>query len=80
MKAKIHTYNITTIKRADYKTPHELFKGVKHNISHLRVFGCPAWVHVLKKKRLKLELKSQEMIFVSYEPGSKGYQFWDAAN
>ena len=38
------------------------------------------WVHVLKKKRSKLEPKSQGVIFVSYEPGSKGYQFWDAAH
>ena len=80
VKAKIHMYNITPIKRADYKTPMELFKGVKPNIPHLRVFGFLAWVHVLKKKRSKLKLKSQEMVFVSYEPGSKGYQFCEAVN
>ena len=32
VKAKIHTYNITPIKRADYKTPTELFEWVKPNI------------------------------------------------
>ena len=37
VKAKIHTYNITPIKRAVYEVLDELFKGV--NISHLRVFG-----------------------------------------
>ena len=47
---------------------------------HLRVFGCQGWVHILKKRRHKLEPKSQEMIFIGYEPGSKGYQFWDAAH
>ena len=57
----------------------ELFRGVKPDISHLWVFGCQAWVHILKKRCTKLEPKSQEMIFVSYEPGSKGYQFWDTA-
>ena len=80
VKAKLHTYNITPIKRADYKTPTELWSGNKPNISHLRVFGCQAWVHILKKRRSKLEPKSREMIFVGYEPGSKGYQFWDAAH
>ena len=80
VKAKLHTYNITPIKRADYKTPTELWSGIKLNISHLRVFGCQAWVHILKKRRSKLEPKSREMIFVCYEPGSKGYQFWDAAH
>ena len=80
VKVKVHTYNITPIKRAGYKTPTELFRGVKPNISHLQVFGCQAWVHILKKRQTKLEAKSWEVIFVSYELGSKGYQFWDAAN
>ena len=80
VKAKVHTYIITLIVRAGYKTPTELFQGVKPNISHLWVFGCQAWVHVLKNKRSKLELKSQEIIFISYKLGSKGYQFWDAAH
>ena len=80
VKAKLHTYNVTPIKRADYKTPTELWSGIKPNTSHLRVFGCQAWVHILKKRRHKLEPKSREMIFVGYKPGSKGYQFWDAAH
>ena len=80
VKAKLHTYNVMPIKRADYKTPTELWSSKKPNISHLRVFGCQAWVHILKKKRHKLEPKSQEMIFVGYELGSKGYQFWDTAH
>ena len=80
VKAKLHAYNITLIKRADYKTPTELWSGIKPNISHLRVLGCQAWVHILKKRRSKLKPKSQEMIFIGYKPGSKGYQFWDAAH
>ena len=58
VKARLHTYNVTPIKRADYKTPTELWSGIKRNISHLRVFGCQAWVHILKKRRSKLEPKS----------------------
>ena len=80
VKAKLHTYNVTLIKRADYKTPTELWSSIKPNISHLRVFGCQAWVHILKKRRHKLDPKSREIIFIAYKPGSKGYQFWDAAH
>ena len=80
VKAKIHTYNITPIKCADYKTPKELWSGQKPDISHLRVFRCLAWVHILKKRRHKLQPKSRAMIFIGYEPGSKGYQFWDTAH
>ena len=50
------------------------------NISHLRVFRCLAWVHILNKRRHKLEPKSQEMIFIGYEQGFKGYVFWDTAH
>src|SRR6267378_6140591 len=48
------------------------------NINYLRVFGCKAYVNVPKKKRShKFELQSLEMIFVGYEPNSKGYRLWD---
>ena len=80
VKAKLCAYNITLIKHTDYKTPKKLWSGQKLNISHLRVFRCLAWVHILKKRRHKLQPKSREMIFIGYEPGSKGYQFWDTAH
>ena len=35
VKGKLHTYNVTPIKRADYNTPTELWSGIKPNISHL---------------------------------------------
>ena len=58
VKAKLHAYNVTPIKQLDYKTPTELWSGKIPDISHLRVFGCQAWVHILKKRRHKLEPKS----------------------
>ena len=80
VKANLHTYNVALIKRADYKTPTELWSSIKPNISHLRVFGCYTWAHILKKRRHKLDPKSRDMIFIGYEMGSKEYQFWDAAH
>ena len=37
------------------KTPEEVFTKVKPNISHLRIFGCPVYIHVPKEKITKLE-------------------------
>ena len=71
VKTKLHTYNVTPIKWADYKTPKELWSGQRLNVSHLRVFGCLAWVCILKERRHKLQPKSIVMIFIGYEPGSK---------
>ena len=56
-KLRFTCINITLIKTDDYKTPNELFMGVKLNISHIWVYGCQAWVY---KERSWLELKSQE--------------------
>ena len=76
----VHVYNVTPISKAKFLTPKEMWSGSKPDISHLRIFGCTAYVHVLKGKRRKLDPKSREMIFVGYENLSKGWQFWDAKN
>eukprot|EP00253_Pinus_taeda_P034462 PITA_34462 len=46
------------------KTPQEVWTGKKPSLSHLRVFGCDAYVHVPKKKRTKLDSKSEKCIFI----------------
>ena len=76
----VHIYNMTPISKAEFLTPKEMWSGSKPDISHLRIFGCAAYIHVLKGKRRKLDPKSREMIFVSYKNLPKGWQFWDAKN
>src|SRR6478672_6781292 len=50
------------------KTPHEHFGGSKPDISHMRVFGSAAYVHVPKQLRQKLDPVCRKGIFVGYEP------------
>ena len=38
VKVKVHTYNITLIKRASYKTPTELFRGLNPDISPMSLW------------------------------------------
>ena len=46
------------------KTPYELFKGRKPNLSHIRVFGCKCFIHNNGKDNLgKFDSKSDEGIF-----------------
>ena len=59
------------------KTPHELWTGKKPSLSHLRVFGCDAYVHIPKEKRTKLDNKSERCIFIRYKDGLKGYKLWN---
>ena len=46
------------------KTPKEKFIGSKLVVGHLRMFGCPVYIHVPKEKRSKLEPSGKKGIFV----------------
>eukprot|EP00253_Pinus_taeda_P008711 PITA_08711 len=46
------------------KSPQEIWNGKKASLSHLRVFGYDAYVHVPKEKRTKLNRKSKRCIFI----------------
>lgn len=55
-----------------YMTPFEAYFGKKPNVSYFRGFGFDNFVHVLKLQCIKLDPKSQKMVFVGYQVGSKG--------
>jgi hypothetical protein len=55
------------------KTPEEVFTGKKLEISHLRIFGCPMFIHVPKEKRMKLEPSGKKGTFIGYSETSKAY-------
>ena len=52
-------------------TPYEIYVGRKSNLSHLRVFGRIAYVHILNERRQKLDPKSEKCILVGYSPEQK---------
>jgi hypothetical protein len=58
------------------KTLEEAFSGVKPEIGHLRIFGCPVYIHVPVEKRMKLEPSGQKGIFVGYNETSKDYRIF----
>ena len=51
VRTAVHVYNVTPISKAEFLTPKEMWSSSKLDISHLRIFGCVAYVHVLKGKR-----------------------------
>ena len=61
----------------DNQTPYECWYGRAPNVEHLRIFGCTAYVHVNDQARQKLDMKSEKMIFVGYQFGTKGYRVYD---
>jgi hypothetical protein len=46
-------------------------------MSHLRTFGCDAYVHILKEKRSKLDMKSQKYILMGYGDNVKVYRLYN---
>ena len=55
----------------DEKTPEEVFTSEKPDISHLRIFGCPLYIHIPKEKRTKMEPSRKKVNFVGYSETSK---------
>lgn len=65
-------------KAVEEKTQWEAFNGIMPSVSHLKVFGCTAYVHVPDEKKKKLDFKSEKMVFVvGYSSTSKAYQLWN---
>jgi hypothetical protein len=58
------------------KTLEEVFTGNKLEISHLRTFGCPVFIHVPKEKRTKLESSGKKGTFVGYSETLKAYKMY----
>jgi hypothetical protein len=60
------------------KTPEEMFTGKKPEVSHLKIFGYPLFIHIPKEKRNKLDPSGKKGIFVGYcgspRPSESTYQ------
>jgi hypothetical protein len=61
----------------DGKVIEEVWTGNEVDYPGLRVFGCPAYVHIPSEERSKLDPKSRQCVFLRYGKGVKGYKFWD---
>jgi hypothetical protein len=56
------------------KTPWEKFFGEKPDVSHMRVFGARAYMHIPKENRKKMQLVSDRGVFMGYQPNCKAYR------
>jgi hypothetical protein len=56
------------------------WSGKKVSLSHLKTFGCVAYVYVDSEKRDKFDAKAKKYIFIGYGTNYFGYRFWDKKN
>ena len=57
--------------------PEERYTGVKSDVSHLKVFGCIASVHIPDELRTKLDPKAKKCIFIGNSLEQKGYRCYN---
>ena len=50
--------------------------GKKPEVSHLKIFGCPIYIHIPKEKRTKLDPFGKKGIFVGYCEVSKAFRIY----
>ena len=58
-------------------TPKEKYTGTKLDLSHMKVFGCIAYVHVPDEMRTKLDPKAEKCVFIGYSLEQKGYRCYN---
>jgi hypothetical protein len=53
-----------------------MFIGKEPEVSHLKIFGCPVFIHIPKEKRNKLEPSGKKGIFVGYCEVSTAFRIY----
>jgi transposase InsO family protein len=75
-KTTIYVQNRLSHNALGFKTPEEMFSGKKPDVSHLKIFGFPVFVHIPKEKRTKLDPSRKKGIFVGYCEVSKAFKVY----
>ncbi|MCO5570646.1 hypothetical protein L7F22_024373 [Adiantum nelumboides] len=73
----VYTMNRTPTAAVHDMTPKERFTGKKPNVSHFKVFGCIAYVHVPDELRTKLDPIDEKCAFIGYSLEQKGYKCYN---
>lgn len=75
--AAVHLLNRSPSNAINDLTPYEVLNGKRPSITHLRVFGCVAYVLVDSKLRRKFDSKTRRCVFVGYCEDAKAYRLFD---
>jgi hypothetical protein len=59
------------------KTPYEAWFGRKPDLSHLKIIGTKAYVHIPKQRRVKLDSHSRGCQLVGYGSTANQFRVWD---
>jgi hypothetical protein len=74
--AAVYVQNRLPHSALGLKTLKEMFTRKKPEVSHLKIFGCPVFIHIPKEKRNKLDPSGKKGIFVGYCEVSKAFRIY----
>jgi transposase InsO family protein len=78
LNTAVHVINLTPCVPLHFDVPNRVWSGKDVSYSHLRVFGCKAFVHIPKDERSKLDVKSKPCVFLGYGYEDEfGYRLYD---
>ena len=70
----VHLHNLSPTRALEHMTPEEAWSGNKPDVSHLRVFGSKAFVHIPDSQRNKLGAKSLTCTFLGQAANRKAFR------
>ena len=74
----VYLHNRSPTRYLNNMTPYEAWNSVKPDLSHIKVFGCDAYLFVPNEKRGKLQAKSQKCTHMGYVWNTtKMWRLWD---
>ncbi|KAI5116082.1 hypothetical protein M0805_002392 [Coniferiporia weirii] len=75
--AYVHVRNCSPTSAVKDATPFEVWHKKWPDMSHFRVFGCTAYVHIKSDRRKQLQSHTMKCIFIGYPADFKGWKFWN---
>jgi hypothetical protein len=72
----VYVQNRLSRSALGFKTPEEMFFRKNLEVSHLKIFGYPVFVHIPKERRTKLDPSEKKGIFVGYCEDSKAFRIY----
>ena len=63
-RTAMYVQNHTPHRVLKNKTLEDVFFNKKPEVGHLKIFGCPMYIHITKEKRTKLDPSGKKGIFV----------------
>ena len=77
LASMVHVWNRLPTAPLPNTTPFEAFYKCKPDVSHFRVWGCTAYVHIQRDKRNSLQPHAEKCVFIGYPTGYKGWLFYN---